>query len=334
MVARSSLLRRPTPGARPARRASSVVAALPALAPRLVRFARHDYPDRLLAATVKSLGLLGLVVSVLAVTALASPGIARAAVVLWGPFRFARVYDRVFEILLAGGLVLAWRRLDLGSAANIGLRRRAWAWELWAGLRAGLGGLAVALALAWLLGGLETTLRYPPAKTLRKAVLGAGAAVGIGIGEEVLFRGVLLRRVGHDAGKAVAVAVTTLVYAAVHALRTGGARDPVDAWSGVERTVTLIAPLANRAVLPELVGLGLLGLLLAAARLRSGSLWVPIGIHAAWVAVFRIGRLFFAIRTRPAWLVGAGWPPLVGGVAGWVGVGVAALLVFRRNRRR
>src|SRR2546426_11983146 len=50
MAARSSLLRRPTPGARPARRTSSVVAALAALAPRLVRLAHHDYPDRLLAS--------------------------------------------------------------------------------------------------------------------------------------------------------------------------------------------------------------------------------------------------------------------------------------------
>src|SRR5207302_3755879 len=46
--ARSSLLRRPTPGARPARRTSSVVAALAALAPRLVRLAHHHYPDGLL----------------------------------------------------------------------------------------------------------------------------------------------------------------------------------------------------------------------------------------------------------------------------------------------
>src|SRR5258705_502935 len=49
MTARSSLLRQPTPGAHPARRTSSVVAALAALAPRLVRLARHGYPDRLLA---------------------------------------------------------------------------------------------------------------------------------------------------------------------------------------------------------------------------------------------------------------------------------------------
>src|SRR2546422_4318147 len=52
MVARSSLLRRPTPGAHPARRTSSVVAALAALAPRLVRLAHHGYPDRLLRVLV------------------------------------------------------------------------------------------------------------------------------------------------------------------------------------------------------------------------------------------------------------------------------------------
>src|SRR5438046_2234905 len=49
MVARFSLLRRSIPGARPARRTSSVVAALAALAPRLVRLAHPDYPNGLLA---------------------------------------------------------------------------------------------------------------------------------------------------------------------------------------------------------------------------------------------------------------------------------------------
>src|SRR5205823_2772437 len=55
MVARSSLLRRPTPGARPARRTSSVVAALAALAPRLVRLAHHGHSGRLLAVLVLAL---------------------------------------------------------------------------------------------------------------------------------------------------------------------------------------------------------------------------------------------------------------------------------------
>src|SRR5438046_6856921 len=59
MTARSSLLRRPTPGARPARRTSSVVAALAALAPRLVRLAHHHYPDGLLEITRGGHDLVG-----------------------------------------------------------------------------------------------------------------------------------------------------------------------------------------------------------------------------------------------------------------------------------
>src|SRR5437667_7893181 len=59
MVARSFLLRRPTLGPRPARRTSSVVAALAALAPRLVRLARHDYSDRLLAPALLLCAALG-----------------------------------------------------------------------------------------------------------------------------------------------------------------------------------------------------------------------------------------------------------------------------------
>src|SRR5213595_1600513 len=58
MTARSSLLRRSIPGARPARRTSSVVAAL-AAPPRLVRLAHHDCADRLLALALVALALAG-----------------------------------------------------------------------------------------------------------------------------------------------------------------------------------------------------------------------------------------------------------------------------------
>jgi membrane protease YdiL (CAAX protease family) len=83
-----------------------------------------------------------------------------------------------------------------------------------------------------------------------------------------------------------------------------------------------------------MAGLAGLGLVLAWARLRTGSLWVPIGIHAAWVAVFRVGRVFFRIRERPEWVVGSAWPPLIGGAAGLAGLIVTAALLLRRSRRR
>ena len=282
---------------------------------------------------MRTLGLLGLVAAVLAVTALASPWAAwGAAAVVGRPFTFARVYDRVFEVLLVAGVLASWRRLDLGSATDIGFRRHAWARELARGLAIGLAGLAVGLAAAALLGGLVPALRFPPGKTLRKALLGAGAAVAIAVGEEALFRGVVLRRLRRDAGDVLAVAATTLVYAAVHVIRARSFAGPVHLWSGVQQTSVLFAPLASGAALPQVIGLSLLGILLAVARLRSGALWLPIGIHAAFVAAFRVGRLFFEIRPAPAWLVGTGWPPLVGGVAGWIAVGVAALLLARRRR--
>ena len=281
---------------------------------------------------MRTLGLLGLVAAVLALTALASPWAAwGAAAVMGRSFSFARVYDRVFEVLLVAGVLTSWRRLDLGSATGIGFRRQAWARELARGLAIGLAGLAVGLAVAALFGGLIPALRFPPGKTLRKALLGVAATVAITAGEEALFRGVVLRRTRRDAGDALAVAATTLAYAAVHVIRARSFAGPVHAWSGVAQTITLFAPLASGAALPQLLGLALLGWLLAVARLRSSALWLPIGIHAAWVATFRVGRLFFDLRPTPPWLVGTGWPPLIGGAAGWIAVGVAAALLARRR---
>jgi membrane protease YdiL (CAAX protease family) len=283
---------------------------------------------------VRALALLGLVAALLVATALASPWVYWALTGgLARPFTFSRVWNRVFEVLLVAGLLAAWRRLDLGAPRQIGLRDAHAVRQLGRGLAIGAVAIAAGLAFCWLAGGLVPALRYPAGKTLRKAALGVLAAVLVGVGEEALFRGVLLRRLTRDAGRTAGVVATTAIYAAVHAIgHVASTRGPVHVWSGVERTATLFAPLADPRQLPELCGLFAFGLVLAAARLRSGSLWLPIGIHAAWVAAFRVGRLFFAIRPRPAWVVGPGWPPLVGGAAGWVAIGVLAWLLLRRRR--
>jgi hypothetical protein len=73
-------------------------------------------------------------------------------------------------------------------------------------------------------------------------------------------------------------------------------------------------------------------------RRHTAAVWVGVGVHAAWVAVFRVGRLLFDLRREPAWLVGPGWPPLIGGAAGLaalcVTTVVAALLLRRRTDAR
>jgi membrane protease YdiL (CAAX protease family) len=289
---------------------------------------------------VRSLALLGLVFALLAITAVVSPAIAGSGLVAWilavvdSHFEFTRVYNRIFEILLVIAVLVAWRPLGLGSAASLGLRERGWARQLGRGLAIGMAGLGVGLLAAWAFGGLVPRLRYDTLEqTVVKTVMGFLGAGFVGAFEETVFRGVVLRRASKDFGTAVGVVLTTAIYAAVHVLR-GGADVALGPMAGVERTLGLFAPLADVAVVPTLLGLTGLGLVLAAARLRGGSLWLAIGIHTAWVAVFRVGRIFFHVRKRPGWLVGDGWPPLIGGATGFIAVAATALILWRVLDRR
>jgi membrane protease YdiL (CAAX protease family) len=291
---------------------------------------------------VRSLALLGFVFALLAVTAVVSPAIASSGLVAWildvvdSDFEFTRVYNRIFEILLVIGVLVAWRPLGLGSASSVGLRERGWARQMGRGLAIGAGGLAIGLVAAWAFGGLVPRLRYDSLeKTLTKTVMGLLGAGFVGAFEETVFRGVLLRRTAKDFGTLVGVVLTTAIYAVVHVLR-GGEDIALGPMAGVERTLGLFAPLADASVLPTLLGLSGLGLVLVVARLRGGSLWLAIGIHTAWVAVFRVGRIFFHVRDTPVWLVGDGWPPLVGGATGFIAVIATAALLWRAlgGRRR
>jgi uncharacterized protein len=279
--------------------------------------------------------LLLLVLGVLVLTSVASPGVAWITRELGFDFKFSRVWNRCFQVSLGIALLVGWRRLELGGTDGIGLRAPTWKRDLGIGLAVGFAGIGVGVLVCWLGGAMIPELRFDPMKTVWKAALGLGAAVAVGLGEEVLFRGILLRRLMLDLGARWGVIVTTGLYAVVHALRPGGSR-ALHALAGVERTVGIFAPLAEPAALFSVLGLAGLGALLAYARLRGTSLWLPIGIHAAWVAVFRVGRLFFRIRQKPAWVIGPGWPPVVGGVAGWIALAATAAVlvwVLRRLRR-
>ena len=281
---------------------------------------------------MKTAALVGLTVALVAATTLVSPLVALGLAAVGYVAHITHVYDRVFEVLLAVAIAVGWRQLDLGGPAAWGFRRAGGRRELARGLAIGIAGVAAGLAVAWLAGSVVPALRFDPLKTVRKAVLGMLGALLVGVGEETLFRGVLLRRFVLDCGPRGGVLLTTSVYAIVHALRGGGRIEATGLAAGWARTAGLFAPLADPTVWPGVVGLFGLGLVLAAARRRTGALWVPIGIHAAWVGVFRVGRLFVDIRQRPAWAVGPGWPPLVGGVAGGVALVVTALLVRRMLR--
>ena len=80
----------------------------------------------------------------------------------------------------------------------------------------------------------------------------------VGVGEEVLFRGIVFRMIDDRWGTVVALVVSALIFGFVHITNNNAT-----VWSSVAIAVEA-------------------GLLLGAAYKWSGTLWVPIGIHWSW----------------------------------------------------
>ena len=80
----------------------------------------------------------------------------------------------------------------------------------------------------------------------------------VGVGEEVLFRGIVFRMIDDRWGTAVGLLASALIFGFVHI-------------SNANATVWSSLAIAIEA-----------GLLLAAAYKWSGTLWLPIGIHWSW----------------------------------------------------
>jgi uncharacterized protein len=155
--------------------------------------------------------------------------------------------------LLAVTIVI--ERVTTGrSPAEIGFDRRCALRDLVAG--AGLGALlfsAVVLELA--LGGYYhiTAVHVTPRLAAAALLLIAGAAT-----EELLFRGVIFRLIEEWAGTWIALAVSAILFGAVHAA------NPAATW------------VSSSAIALEA------GVLLAAAFVVTRNLWLPIGLHFAW----------------------------------------------------
>lgn len=80
----------------------------------------------------------------------------------------------------------------------------------------------------------------------------------VGVGEEILFRGILFRWIDEKWGFVAALVVSALLFGAVHLGQPGATW-----WSSLAIAVEA-------------------GLLLGAAYKWSGTLWLPVGIHWSW----------------------------------------------------
>jgi membrane protease YdiL (CAAX protease family) len=123
------------------------------------------------------------------------------------------------------------------------------------GLAAGVLLFSAVVGVLWLLGSYHVTAFNPsPHWILAAATVGLGA----GIGEEIICRGVLYRIVEEGLGSWMALLFSALFFGAAHLHNPGATL-----WAGLAIAIEA-------------------GILLGLIYLVTRSLWVCIGLHAAW----------------------------------------------------
>ena len=230
----------------------------------------------------------------------------------WVNLPWWRIARRCVSIAAVLSLWVCLRRFEhrplrcYGFAATGGAGKRQFA----LGLLLGVGACAAILALGFLCRVYRIDVVSDRLRLWRVMVTFAPAAVLIGFIEEIVFRGFLLQHLLAWSTRA-AVALTSLAYAAVHVKTLG--------WS-------LSTGL-------ELAGLALLCALLALSYLRTGQLYLAIGLHAALAYGVRVGKLFIDYPEPPAaWLFGTS--RVINGVVSWmVLLGISGLVLLWNAQR-
>ncbi len=167
-------------------------------------------------------------------------------------------------------------KLDKRSFISLGLRRSRLGSNLARGLATGFLSVAVIWAILWVtgaisVGGFSEAARQPNVVLALLGWMIAFAAVGFF--EELLFRGYTLHNLTNWLGWRAAVIVQAVIFALIHL--------------GNVATASGEARLAALGAMPSIF---LIGVFFALSYRKTGSLWFPIGFHAAWN--FSLGCLF------------------------------------------
>ncbi len=146
--------------------------------------------------------------------------------------------------------------------------------------------------------------RDPAKRDAIPALLGSALLAGVSVGliEEFLFRGVFLGVGLRAVNRFAALFFVTTIFAGLHLLKPPGSLDipdgDVDWGTGFWLAVQCFTDFKSLEFLvAEYATLFAVGWILGLARLRTGSLWVAIGLHAGWV--FGL-KTFSGLATRVA----------------------------------
>ena len=222
---------------------------------------------------------------------------------------FTRFVDRSLLIFALAGLWPLLRALGITSWREVGLVGPHGQWKkLLGGLLLGFVSLAIVAGLALICGSrvfIRTETAHEAVAVLFKAI---GAAVTVAVIEEILFRGGVFGGLRKFFYWPLALIISSMVYALAHFLRRADFSGSVHWHSGLEVLPRMLGGFVDfHALVPDFFNLTLVGILLALAYQRTGTLYFSIGLHASWVFwVKTYGAFTVAAPHASKWFWGTG----------------------------
>ena len=291
--------------------------------------------------------LLIFILLVLGVTAVVSPWAATAWDLISGAsaaaaedrIPFSRFFDRFFMI---SGIVLFFScrsLLKIDSLSQLGLspRTRA-ASDVAGGLCFALGSMFALGFIMSTAGVYEVFFRLSLGESVELYLKAILTGLTVGFLEEIFFRGIIFRGLLEDWKPLPAFLTANLFYSALHFVKPGEQYflSGVEPWAGFRHLFSTFAPfLEPTEIVPGMIGLLLIGIVLSYAFLRTGTLYLSIGLHAGWIISIKTVRLFGDYRRESlGWLFGSTDPKIVSGVVTWVGIILVGIAVYWITRNR
>jgi len=291
--------------------------------------------------------LLIFVLLVLALTAVASSWAATAWDLMSGAqamaredrIPFSRIFDRFF--MISGVLLFfAYRPLlKIESPSQLGLTPRTRAvHDIAIGLCLALGSMLVLGFIMSLAEVYKPFFRLSLSESLVQCAKALLTAFTVGFLEEIFFRGIIFRGLLEDWKPLPAFVVANLFYSALHLVKPAEEYflSGIDPWAGFRHLFSTFAPFLEPAqIAPGIIGLFLIGIVLSYAFVRTGTLYLSIGLHAGWIISIKTVRVFGDYtRENLGWLFGSTDPKIVSGVMTWAGVILVGVAVHWITRKR
>jgi membrane protease YdiL (CAAX protease family) len=264
----------------------------------------------------------------LAAAVILAPFAAVAVSSLGFSFPFPRIFDRVVMVALGIVMVLSARSLGLFPLLKTGFARPI------ANLGRAARGFTVAIVVMMLLLVVGMALKGPgnAGHALRLLPKYALSAVVIAIIEEGFFRAFLFGGMKSDFGQTGALVISSAIYSVAHLVRAPAHFyvTTLDLTAGLRTLGLSFTQLSEPlSALPTLLGLFLLGIVLAEAFVLTGTVWFSAGLHAGFVIGAKLWpKLVAHHNALPGWLGGWGRQPVISGLAAWIAA-ITVLILLR-----